>query len=180
MVVDVPRPIDPENEAHDLIMFVFGGVSKGERNRIRVRVRTAMATQAQREGRYLGGRPPYGYLLADAGPHPNPAKSADGKRLRTLAIDEPAADAVRRIFAEFIAGHGLYAIAEGLTRDGILCPSAHDPARNRHRCGVAWNKYAIRAILTNPRYTAGKCGPGSARTRSCSTFKTWRSATSPR
>jgi hypothetical protein len=27
-------------------MSVFGGVSKGERNRIRVRVRTAMATQA--------------------------------------------------------------------------------------------------------------------------------------
>jgi len=34
-----------------------------------------MATQAQIEGRYLGGRPPYGYLLIDAGPHPNPAKS---------------------------------------------------------------------------------------------------------
>src|SRR5260370_24070887 len=49
--------------------------------------------------------------------------------------------------------HGLYAIAEHLTRDGIACPSAHDPARNSHRCGVAWSKYAIRAILTNPRYT---------------------------
>jgi hypothetical protein len=28
---------------------------------------------------------------------------------------------------------GLYAIAEGLTRDGILSPSGHDRARNRHR-----------------------------------------------
>jgi site-specific DNA recombinase len=152
-VPEVGGPIDPENEAHDLIMSVFGRVSKGERNRIRVRVRTAMATQAQREGRYLGGRPPYGYLLADAGPHPNPAKAADGKRLRTLAIDEQAAEVVRRIFAEFVAGHGLYAIAEHLTRDGIPSPSAHDPARNRHRCGVAWNKFAVRAILANPRYT---------------------------
>jgi site-specific DNA recombinase len=60
---------------------------------------------------------------------------------------------VRRIFAEFLAGHGFYAIAEHLTRDGISCPSAHDPARNRHRCGVAWSKFAVRAILTNPRYT---------------------------
>ena len=42
-------------------------------------------TQAQIEGRYLGGRPPYGYLLIDAGPHPNPAKAADGKRLHALA-----------------------------------------------------------------------------------------------
>ena len=152
-VPEVGGPIDPENEAHDLIMSVFGGVSKGERNRIRVRVRTAMATQAQREGRYLGGRPPYGYLLADAGPHPNPAKAADGKRLHSLALDEPAAEVVRRIFAEFLAGHGLHAIAEHLTRDGIPSPSAHDPARNRHRCGVAWNKFAVRAILANPRYT---------------------------
>jgi hypothetical protein len=40
-----------------------------------------MAAQAQMEGRYLGGRPPYGYMLIDAGPHPNPAKTADGKRL---------------------------------------------------------------------------------------------------
>ncbi|HET9898936.1 MAG TPA: recombinase family protein [Streptosporangiaceae bacterium] len=152
-VPEVGGPIDPDNEAHDLIMSVFGGVSKGERNRIRVRVRTAMATQAQIEGRYLGGRPPYGYLLIDVGPHPNPAKAADGKKLHALAIDQPAATVVRRIFAEFLAGHGLYAIAENLTRDGIPCPSVHDPARNSHRCGIAWSKYAIRAILTNPRYT---------------------------
>jgi hypothetical protein len=32
------------------------------------RVRAAMATQVQIEGRYLGGRPPYGYQLADLGP----------------------------------------------------------------------------------------------------------------
>ena len=90
-VPEVGGAIDPDDEAHDLIMSVFGGVSKGERNRIRLRVRTAMAAQAQLEGRFLGGRPPYGYLLIDIGPHPNPAKAADGKRLHALAIDEPAA-----------------------------------------------------------------------------------------
>ena len=152
-VPEVGGPIDPDNQAHDLIMSVFGGVSKGERNRIKIRVRTAMATQAQIEGRYLGGRPPYGYRLIDVGPHPNPAKAADGKRLRALAIDESAAAVVGRIFAEFLARAGIYAIAEGLTRDGIPCPSAHDPGRNRHRCGVAWAKGAVRAILINPRYT---------------------------
>jgi len=56
-VPEVGGPIGPENEAHDLIMSVFGGVSKGERNRIKIRVRTAMAAQAQLEGRFLGGRP---------------------------------------------------------------------------------------------------------------------------
>jgi site-specific DNA recombinase len=153
-VPEVGGPIDPDNEAHDLIMSVFGGVSKGERNRIKIRVRTAMAAQAQLEGRFLGGRPPYGYTLADAGPHPNPAKAADGKRLHVLALDDAAAAAVvRRIFAEFLAGRGLYAIAEHLTRDAIPCPSAHDPSRNSHRCGIAWSKGAVRVILTNPRYT---------------------------
>ena len=58
-----------------------------------------------------------------------------------------------RVFGEFIAGRGFYAIAEGLTPDGIPSPSAHDPVRNRHRCGIAWNKFAVRAILANPRYT---------------------------
>src|SRR3982074_531914 len=38
-VAEVGGPIAPDNEAHDLIMSVFGGVSKGERTRIRVRLR---------------------------------------------------------------------------------------------------------------------------------------------
>ena len=105
-VPEVGGPIDPANEAHDMIMSTFGSLSKGERNRIKIRVRAAMAAQAQVEGRYLGGRPPYGYVLIDAGPHPNPAKAADGKRLYVLARDEPAALVVERIFAEFLAGSG--------------------------------------------------------------------------
>jgi len=152
-VPEVGGPIDPANEAHDMVMSVFAGMSKAERNRIKIRVRTAMEALARMEGRFLGRRPPYGYLLADAGPHPNPAKAADGKRLHRLDLAPEAAPVVRRIFALFLAGHGIYAIAEMLTRDGIPCPSAHDPGRNRYRCGVAWNKFAVRAILTNPRYT---------------------------
>ncbi|MGA2831391.1 MAG: hypothetical protein ABSF03_35395 [Streptosporangiaceae bacterium] len=96
-VPEVGGPIDPGNEAHDLVMSVFGGMSKGERNRIKIRVRTAMETQAKIEGRFLGGRPPYGYRLADAGPHPNPAKAADGKRADRLEADPEAAPVVRRI-----------------------------------------------------------------------------------
>jgi hypothetical protein len=112
-----------------------------------------MAAQTKLEGRFLGGRPPYGYTLIDLGPHPNPGKAADGKRLHGLALDATTAPVVTRIFTEFLTGHGLFAIAEGLTRDGICCPSAYDRARNPHRTGIAWSKSAIRAILTNPRYT---------------------------
>jgi site-specific DNA recombinase len=152
-VPEVGGPVDPDSEAHDLIMSVFGGLSKGERNRVRLRVRAAMSAQAALEGRFLGGRPPYGYRLADAGPHPNPAKAADGKRLHKLEPHPDTAWVVRRIFAEYLAGRGLFAIAEGLTRDQIASPSQHDRARNQHRTGEGWSKSAVRVILTNPRYT---------------------------
>jgi len=142
-----------QHQDGDLVMSVFGGMSEGERNRVKIRVKAAMGAQAKDEGRFLGGRPPHGYLIADAGPHPNPAKAADGKRLHKLGIDPQAMLVVVRIFSELGVGNGLYAIAEGLTRDGIPSPSAHDPGRNSHRSGIAWSKFAVRAILANPRYT---------------------------
>ncbi len=47
-----------------------------------------------------------GYRLTDAGPHPNPAKAAEGKRLRRLEPDPDTAPVVQRIYAEYIAGRG--------------------------------------------------------------------------
>src|SRR6266851_2590118 len=137
-VPEVGGPIDPDSEAHDLIMSVFGGLSKGERNRIKLRVRAAMSAQAALEGRFLGGRPPYGYRLADAGPHPNPAKAADGKRLHKLEPDPEIAWVVKRIFAEYLAGRGLFAIAEGLTRDEILL-DVNDVAAG-YETRMRWNQ----------------------------------------
>ncbi len=154
-VPEVGGPIDPGSDAHEIVMSLYGGISKSERTRIKVRVRAAMAAQAAVEGRFLGGRPPYGYELADAGPHPNPSKASFGQRLHRLVIDPPAAAVVRRIFQDFVDGRGLHTIASELTREGIPSPSAWDPERNQHRAGVqgAWAKSAVRAILRNPRYT---------------------------
>jgi site-specific DNA recombinase len=152
-VPEIGGAVDPDNEAHDLIMSMFGGVSKGERNRIRIRVRAAITAQARHEGRFLGGRPPCGYALADAGPHPNPAKAADGRRLHKLVIDEAAAAVIRRIFAEFLGGDGIGVIAARLNAERVACPSARDRQRNPHRDGRAWSARTIRSILGNPRYT---------------------------
>ncbi|MBT8226772.1 MAG: hypothetical protein KJO75_14935 [Dactylosporangium sp.] len=110
-VPEVGGPIDPNNEAHDLVISVFGGMSKGERNRVKVRVRTAMAAQTELEGRYLGGRPPYGYALADLGPHPNPSKAADGRRLHGLTPDPVTAPVVlcgRRMQGQISTGEIYY------------------------------------------------------------------------
>jgi site-specific DNA recombinase len=69
-------------------MTVLGLSSKREITRTSIRVRTAMAAaQARDQGRYLGGRPPYGYRLADAGPHPNKAHAAWGRRAHRLESD---------------------------------------------------------------------------------------------
>ncbi len=152
-VPEVGGPIDPGSEAHDLAMTLFGSQSKGERMRIKTRVRAAMGAQTAIQGRYLGGRPPYGYRLADAGAHPNPAKARFGARLHALEPDPATAPVVRRIYAEFLQGAGYLAIAERLNADQTPSPSGHDPGRNPHRQGIGWTKHTVRAILVNPRYT---------------------------
>lgn len=91
-------------------------------------------------------------MIVDAGPHPNPAKAADGKRMHKLALDPEAAPVVERIFAEFLAGRRIFAIAEGLTRMVSLV-GPRTTRRATHRSGIARSKSAVRAILTNPRYT---------------------------
>lgn len=143
---------DRLNIGHRITAALRAEIAQEERETIKRRVVGAMTEQA-RNGRFLGGRPPYGYRLADNGQHPNPGKAALGQRSHRLEPNEATAPIVRRIFDEYLAGAGLYAIAEGLTRDGVPCPSAADPARNRHRSGIAWSKSAVRAILRNPRYT---------------------------
>ena len=151
-VPELGGPVDPDNEAHGLTMAVFAQLAKAERRRIQVRVRTAMEAKARAEGRFLGGRPPYGYLLADAGPHPNPELRRMGARLHRLEPDPVAGPVVTRIFARRAAGASAAAICRELDRAGIACPSAHDPGRNRHRSGTGWTPGAVFAILHNPRY----------------------------
>lgn len=73
--------------------------------------------------------------------------------MRVLVIDESSAEVVRKIFAEYLDGMGDRAIANGLNRDGVSCPSARRPEQNRHRLADGWQGSTVRAILENPRYT---------------------------
>lgn len=152
-VPEVGGPVDPGSEAHDLVMTLFGGMSKGERSRIQIRTRAAMVDLASRTDRFLGGRPPFGYRLADAGPHPNPGRAAAGQRAHRLVPDEETAPIVRQIFQMYLNGEGVKTIAQGLTDADVPSPSAHDPARNSHRDPRGWAFSAVRAILLNETYT---------------------------
>ncbi len=145
--------MDVNDAGHDMQMSIFGSMSKMERTVMQKRVRDSMASLASRGGRYMGGRPPYGYGLADAGPHPNPSKAADGKRLHRLEPDPVTGPVVVLIFDLFVAGESLGSIASILVERGHPSPSAHDPKRNQHRLGEGWAKSAVRAILLNQRYT---------------------------
>ena len=113
----------------------------------------AMTAQTVEQGRFLGGRPPYGYRLVDAGPHPNRAHAAWGRRRQRLDPDPVTARYVRWIFAERLAGRSVAGIARELNERGVPCPSTADPGRNRHRRGWAWNLRSVAVILANPRYT---------------------------
>lgn len=152
-VPEVGGLYDPENPTHYTLMTLTGGMSRGERQRVQARVRSGMAVQVSHQGRYQGGRPPYGYTAVGIAPHPNPRKAAEGFLLKRLKVDSSAAPVVRRIFERTIAGDSPRAIAAALNGEGIPCPSAHDPGRNRHRDGDGWQGSTIRAILANERYT---------------------------
>ena len=145
--------VDFRSEHDEKTMTALGLSSKREITRTSIRVRTAMAVQTREQGRYLGGRPPYGYRLADAGPHPNKAHAAWGRRARRLDPDPATAPTVRWIFAQRLAGHPVARIARALNEAGVPCPSAADPGRNSHRTGAGWTLGAVTTILENPRYT---------------------------
>lgn len=152
-VPEVGGQVDPDSDTHDLMMSLFGGMSKGERSRIRIRTRTAMQELAATTDRFLGGRPPYGYRLADAGPHPNPSKAAAGQRGHRLEPDPVTAPHVAWMFQLYADGGGFRSIAEALTQAGVPSPSAYDPDRNKHRDPRGWSHGSVRAILLNPVYS---------------------------
>ena len=145
--------VDFASEHDERTMTMLGLSSKREVTRTSIRVRTAMAVQTRDQGRYLGGRPPYGYRLGDAGPHPNKAHAAWGRRAHRLEPDPETAHVVRWTFAQRLAGHSTARIARALNEAGVPCPSAADPGRNPHRTGTGWTLGTVAAILQNPRYT---------------------------
>ena len=150
---EVGGRVDWHDEDHEQTMLALGLSSKREITGTRVRVRTAMATQTREQGRYLGGRPPYGYRLGDAGPHPNKAHAAWGRRAHKLEPDPVTAPVVSWMFSQRLAGHSAARITRALNDAGVPCPSAADPGRNSHRTGAAWTLRTVAAVMANPRCT---------------------------
>jgi hypothetical protein len=89
-VPELGGPVDIDNDGHYVALSNYGTMSRAERNCTRLRVANAMRAHAE-VGRWLGGRPPYGYRIGDLGPHPNPSKAASPRCRSGLRIHRPMA-----------------------------------------------------------------------------------------
>jgi site-specific DNA recombinase len=126
-------PIGNDDPAHQALVLLLGAQSRREGVAVPVSHHGSDAGSGAGAGPYLGGRPPYGYRLVDAGPHPNAVHAEWGRRLRRLEPDPTTAPPVRWIFQERLAGRSVAGIARALNEEGMPCPSIMDHARNRHR-----------------------------------------------
>ena len=88
-------PYDSDDAGHRALVLLLGAQSRREVLKARFRVTAAMHAQTIEQGRYLGGLPPYGYRLVDAGQHPNPTHARWGRRLHRLEPDPATALHVR-------------------------------------------------------------------------------------
>ncbi|GAB3681673.1 hypothetical protein GCM10027597_27620 [Saccharopolyspora tripterygii] len=146
-------PVELDSPVLEALMVLLGAQAQREVVRARHRVKAAMAAQARSQGRFLGGRPPYGYRLADGGPHPNAVHAQWGRRVHVLEPDPETAPWVRWMFTERARGRSVASLARELNERGVPCPSDADQARNRHRVGERWIARTVGGILENPRYT---------------------------
>jgi DNA invertase Pin-like site-specific DNA recombinase len=121
--VSVSESIDTSTAPGRLLGTMLAGVAEFEKDRISERVLEAEHAKAL-AGRPHGGPRIYGYRY-DQG----------------LVIVEAEAVIVRRIFAEFVAGRSLTAIARDLHRDGV------PTLRGRY-----WRQSTVRGILENQKY----------------------------
>ena len=119
------EPFDTGSPAGRMMLQMLGVFAEFEHATIVDRV-TAGLERRVREGRWMSGRTPYGYIRADGLLVPDPVK----------------APIVRRIFRFYAEGKlGTTAIARQLEAEGAPAPRKH-----------GWSPSALQVILANPAY----------------------------
>ena len=105
----------------------------------------AQQRQAMKDGKFVGGRAPYGYLKAPDDCH-------------QLIIDPVAAPVVRQIFQWASEGEGLNTIVLRLNKAGYLAPSYYKKSQgtisNEKLLGNGnWQTWTVKKILRSEVYT---------------------------
>lgn len=137
--VDSANPT--ENDFTPFLNIMNEWYAKDTSNKIRAIFRSRM-----QDGKRCSGAIPYGY-------------KRDPEDKNHLLIDEEAAKVVRRIYQMVIDGMGSQAIANQLTADNVLIPSAyleqseHGESRNHsYHDPCRWNCTAVSYILDKQEY----------------------------
>lgn len=138
-LVSEHRLVDPKKDKKRYKMLGF--ISDFELDLIKERY--ARGRQgALAEGRYIGSKPPYGYMRV--------IKSiGDGKREKIMVPHPEEAPVVQQIFQWRLEGLGIHTITRKLTDAGV-------PTRTGKKF---WSKASVGTILENPVYT-GKIRTG--------------------
>ena len=137
--VDSANPTD--NDFTPFLNIMNEYYAKDTSNKIKAVFKSRM-----KDGLRCSGSIPYGY------------KRTNGDK-QTLVVDEPAAEIVRKIFRLASQGVGVTAIAEMLTEEKVLIPSAYaakySPENCRHKALInpcRWSATTVGYILDRQEY----------------------------
>ena len=134
---EVGGRLDPSISSLEELGVLLGIVSQREVIRARRRTMGSKSAQVREQGRFMGGRPPYGLRLVPSRPHPNWALARRGVCLQVLEADPVTGPIVSWMFQARREGSSVARITRALNEADIPCPSAADALRNQHRGGEA-------------------------------------------
>jgi site-specific DNA recombinase len=138
LYVSVTEAMEDTPEAM-LVDYISDYAAGWERRAIAIRTQDAIKARVRGGKRFTGCKPRYGYRWADA---------AEGEK-GGLAVYEPEAVIVRRIFEAAEDGTSMGRIASALTEEGIPTPN---PGRADPTKPLIWHRRTIHEILHNPVY----------------------------
>jgi site-specific DNA recombinase len=123
ILVTASEGVDTSTDGGRLFARIASSVAQGEVERKSARQKSA-AIQAARQGRWVGGRRPFGY-------------EADGVTIRT---DEAAL--ITQGYKNVLAGESLSEVARRWSAAGFATPQGRQE----------WTRTGVKDVLTNPRY----------------------------
>lgn len=125
-----------EEHIDKLLNYIRFWQNEGESKKTGMRVHDTMAEMVK-EGKFVGGKAPYGYKLVLSGEISN-----HGRALHRLVIVPKHAEVVRQIYSYAVnQGMGFQKIANTLNENGIPAPILEK-----------WKSGTVRSILMNPVY----------------------------
>ncbi|WP_323178096.1 recombinase family protein [Streptomyces sp. NBC_00847] len=135
------EPLDLTSSMGRAMAKVIAVFAELESDTIGMRVSSAHE-HLRREGRYTGGRVPYGYMVV---PNPNGA----GK---VLAVNEDEAKTIKRIVERVLTKDSLMQIINDLNKEGVPSPGHSSRQTTGKRSdSKQWYTTTLRSLLGNPQ-----------------------------